>query len=371
MNRGFKYYFRYGVRTAAKLLLKGGKLLRYYICLFMGLIGRMIPFFGTVFPVADMRRAKIADHEGEFAIVRSFEGIERGGKFGTAVLAGAIKLLIWLGGLCVVGAIGAVLFFLGRALGFGVNMKQPIVMGCIFAVPAVAAAVVYSVFVGIMFAPLAYILDSNEKVGATRALTASMETMRRAGKTACFLNVFVPTLILSAYSVGAYYAGLGLATLFGFSASAAIIVLFAWLAVALIAFIVFSPVFIFGSILANAALFRDIALDPAALDNRTKGVFVKKCKTLDRVDTDGLDASLLDLFEHAPTYSGPAYANRFARTSDPQPKMTEYSETTAEEPTRPQESVDPPVSEQTETTTEQADTTVEPQVEIVTPIENE
>lgn len=117
MNRGFAFYFAKGVRTAAKTILKGGKLLQYYIYFFASLIGRLLPIIGMNFFVSDVRRAKIAKDEDDLVILRTFGGVEKGASFGTAVLSGLIVLLLLLGGLCIAAAIGGLLFLLGRAVG--------------------------------------------------------------------------------------------------------------------------------------------------------------------------------------------------------------------------------------------------------------
>ena len=163
MNRGFAFYFAKGMRTAAKSILKGGKLLQYYIYFFASLIGRLIPFVGMIFFVSDVRRAKIAKDEGELTILRPFGGVENGASFGAAVLSSLLLLLLLLGGLSIAAGIGYGLYIGGYAFGKAVDVNQPATLGVVFAIPAIAAALVYIVVMLLLFAPVPYIIDTNEK----------------------------------------------------------------------------------------------------------------------------------------------------------------------------------------------------------------
>ena len=346
MNRGFVYYFGKGLRLAAKTVLKSGKFLQYYVYYFMGLLGRLIPFFGAIFPVADVRRAKILEREGELTVVRPFGGVEKGSAFGTTLLSIAIEMLILAGGLAVFAAIGYGLAYIGNSIGVLVEMREPEILAVIFAVPAGVAAIVYAVFVLLLFAPTPYILDSNEKIGATSVLTACVETMRRGGKLTCFLNVFVPNLIKAAY------IGLCWLVLYALSnvLSAGIvgfIICLLWVLAALGGYIVFAPVLTLACTIANTDLFADISLDPAALDNRTKGVFIKYSRT-NRLEQSGLDSDLLNLFE-APEPPVQPTTSAYSVPSEPAPKLQEYTapapQPAAEPTAEPVPEVVPPLPE--------------------------
>lgn len=322
MNRGFVYYFGKGLRLAAKAVLKSGKFLQYYVYYFMGLLGRMIPFFGAIFPVADVRRAKILEREGELTVVRPFGGVEKGSAFGTALLCIAIEMLILAGGLFVFAAVGYGLAYLGNSVGILVEMQDPEILAVIFAAPAAVAALVYTVLTLLFFAPTPYILDSNEKIGATSVLTACMETMRQGGKLTCLLNVLVPILIKAAY------IGLSLLVLYLLNGITAgilgFIVCLVWILLALSGYIVFAPILTLACTIANTGLFADISLDPAALDNRTKGVFIKYSRT-NRLEQSGLDSNLLNLFDNPPEPPVKPAASGYSVPSEPAPKMQEFA----------------------------------------------
>ncbi|MDE6398119.1 MAG: hypothetical protein K2L51_02250, partial [Clostridiales bacterium] len=136
MNRGFIEYFGRGMRAAKSVLWKGGQYIAYYVWYFASLIGSSVPVVGVVFPVADMRRAKIAEKEKHLTVTRSFEGLETGASFGTALLALMLRFLILLGGIAALTAVGALLAFLGGLIGAAVNMRNESILMAVFAAPA-------------------------------------------------------------------------------------------------------------------------------------------------------------------------------------------------------------------------------------------
>lgn len=295
MNRGFVFYFGKGMRTAAGVLLKGGQYLQYYVYFFMRMLGICIPVFGAIFPVADVRRAKIVAREKELTVTRAFGGVETGSSFGTALLAGTIKFLVLLGGTAALCGVGALLWHLGGYVGKTVDMTNPDILAAVFTAPAALAALVYAVAVLLLFAPLSYVLDSNKKIGATAALTASEETMRQGGKVTCFLNTAIPLLIKLAFAALAVGVMFPIARMS--SETASMVLTIVWILIVAVVYLVFAPLFTVASDVANACLFQDISLDPAAMNNRTKGLFITRCRTENSLQSKGRDERLEDLFE--------------------------------------------------------------------------
>lgn len=350
MDRGFGVYFATAMRKAAKILWKNGKIFRYYVYLLAGLVGRLIPFFGTIFWVADIRLAKIAVDEDDVDLVRAFGGVEKGSSFGTTLLTAAIEILLLLGGILGCGAVAFGLYFLGNLIGTGVVRM---IVALAFAAPAVLAAIVYMVITCLYFAPTAYILDSNEHIGATGIMTASVETMRRGGKLTCFLNVFVPACILAVYGGLVYGVAFLLAAVLPHSSTVSIVLPAIWCVIAGLIFIACAPLIIFAANTANMSLFRDISLDPEALGNRTKGVFVKKVR-INTLQARGRDSNLEDLFEKA-AFAPATGHTVYTPPEEPKPKMEEFVETpqatepippTAEQAEPSVEPTEPPLTEQ-------------------------
>jgi hypothetical protein len=345
MNRGFGYYFAKNIKAAAKTVLKGGNIFRYYVWFFAKLIGTFVPFLNAIFPVASVRMAKIAKTDGEISVIRSFGGVESWRSFGTVLLTMALKGLIFLGGLLVIAAVGVALGFLGAVIGTAAKMREPVLLAVVFAAPAAVAIVIYSFALVLLFAPTSYLLDSNsEKTGATATLTAAVETMRRGGKLTCFLNVCVPYVVIVAYLGAVSMFTFMLLSLFGGNIGKLVAII--WALVALAAFVALAPVFTLGSIMANNELFRDIALEPSALDNRVKGVFIKKA-SVNTLKSQGLDSDLLNLFDSAEkaepvakftSYTEPGESARKVKTYEneadvpdaPPPQSNDSSELTSE-----------------------------------------
>ncbi len=324
MNRGFKYYFGNGMRTAAKVLYSGGGYLKYLLYYFASAIGRLIPFFGAIFWVSDIRRAKIAKREGTLTVTRAFGGVDGGNKFGATVLSVTLVILIALGGAAALCALAYGFWLFGYLLGASAAMTRPEILAAVFALPCLAGAVLFALGVGIMFAPVPYIVDSNKKVSATAVMVAATETMRRSGKFAYFLSVFVPVLVKAAYLAAAY--GVLYAIVQLVSSPVLLLILCAvWILIALAVFAAFAPLFTLASDIAVTELFEDISLDPSALENRTKGVFVLKAHGCG-ADMNGLDGDLNRLFDAAPEPQDRKEDVRYVPPTDYEPKMGVFRE---------------------------------------------
>lgn len=295
MDRGFCYYFKKGFAAAWKSLVKGGKYLRYYAYWFASLLGRFVPVLGSLLPVTQVRRAKLVRDEDDMPVSRSFGGVETGNAVGTTLLCVFIRGLVLLGGMLAMFAVGALFGYFGYLIGRASDMRDPWILSIVFAVPFALAGLVYAVCVALWYAPMSYIIDSNTGLRATGVMSASSETMRRGGKMTCFLNVAVPYLIKAAYLAA---AGGILYALGGISnETARIAVSFVWLIAALGFYILFAPVFTLTAQIADVCLFEDIALDPAAMNNRTKGLFITKCTVENTLADKGRDSNLENMFE--------------------------------------------------------------------------
>ena len=322
MNRGFSFYFRRGFTIAWRAMLKQGKYLRYYVYCLAGLIGRCIPVFGALFPVTDVRRAKLLRDEGDMAVSRAFGGVETGNAVGTTMLAVIVKWLIIAGGMLAFCAIGALLGFFGYLIGLGAGMKNPYILAGVIAAPFAIAAIVYAVGALIWYAPLAYIIDSNKDLRLSGVLTASTETMRRGGKMTCFLNAAVPFIIKAAYVALALLVTY-LITFLPVSVFTFLLELF-WILIAIVVFAIFAPVFTLTATVANTCLFDDIALDPASLNNRTKGLFITECKVDGALSAKGRDGTLESLFDKAEMHVEHA-DTRYVPPTDYVEKMRVYN----------------------------------------------
>ena len=338
VNRGFQNYFKTAMRSATSAILKGGKIFRYYAYHCVSLIGYLIPLLNAIFPVANVRHAKIVKEEGQMPFARAFGGIDTGNAFGTAMLTFLIKYLIILGGVVVIGLIGGLLFVIGGFIASVTNMSQPQLLQIIFAAPAAIAEVIYVIVMLITYAPAAYIVDSNTNMRATEVLAASAETMRRDGKRTYFLNVFIPMLIRVAYvglvtaviyalmQIGNYDVRVWSCVVVGI--------------ITLIPYLIFSPVLTLTTAIANNSLYEDIALDPASMSVSTKGVMIKRCSINNSLADKGRDSNLEALFDSAPTVINTAPPDtKYVPPTDRAEKLRVYKEEVAE-PTETNESED-------------------------------
>lgn len=340
MNRGFGYYFNKNVKAAAKTVLHGGNLFKFYVSFFTWILYLIIPFLNAVTPVVSARRAQIASEENTVSPLRELSSADGGKSFGAALLCGVIRLFVTVGGLMVFAALGALLGYVGYAIGISVQISNPYLLPVIFAIPAAICAIVYLIATALLFAPCGYLLNSHSgKVSATSVLNASVQTMKRGGKGTCFLNAFVPYLIIGAMSSIASGGLYVINYLMRFS-EYALIACAVWIAVAAIIIMVFAPVFVLTHTMCNYDLFKDIALDPTALYNSDKGVFIKRVKT-NTMSARGLDSNLAELFERTSESvirSDTAYSSPFEQSR----QMHEYDPNAQPEPQPPENEAEQP-----------------------------
>lgn len=277
MNRGFTTYFSGGLKAAVNTVYKNKGFLNYWLYMFMGFIGRIMLIFFPLFALADVRQAKIAHADNKAVVAENFRVACKANSLWAYIGARLIEFLIFLGGTLLIGVATGLLILLGRLIGIAAPTFPTDLLIIIFCIPGMLAECVLIVMSLIMFAPTAYIVESNPGISAAAAVSVCLKTMRRRGKGTCFLNYFVPSLILS--SIFGFLIGVNLIVnlfLLGTLAGTIISVILIFVIVA--AFFLIFPIFHLTMKVAQKSLFDDISLDPANAGKHTSGVNIKGCK---------------------------------------------------------------------------------------------
>lgn len=301
MNRGFGFYFGNAIKSSARTLWHKGNLLKYFAWAIMELLSLGTVVLGATVPLANVRQAKIAERENVIDIPQSYKVACRAQPFWTMVLAIVLEALIFLAGIILIGIASALLGAVGYAVSLFVDKVAPGIIMLVFLAPGMLALLVYFIIMPMLFAPTAYVIETNPDIGAADAISICFNTMKSRGKGTLFLNYFIPALMEGAILglggaveyVLLLFVGLSNPVLY-----LALAVLVGILFV--VAFALIVPMFTLARKISNKSLFEDIVLDPVNASKRTSGVNIRKCKGV-KFDPARYENELSMLFDE--TYS--------------------------------------------------------------------
>lgn len=300
MNRGFNYYFREGVSSSARTLYRNGGLLKAILWIFIELIALATVVFYPLVSLAKVRQGESVRLKNKLDLSQSFKDSGRPYSVWTLVLTSCVQALMYLAGVLLIALLTFLLGLAGYAIAsladIATREEFDIIVGC-FMLPGAAAFIIYSVAAALIFAPAPYMVANNPEAGVGDILSSCFNTMKCSGKLTLFLNVFVPSLIVSLYialSGGVLY----LIDYFLNGEAFVLILLAAWLIIAVIGLALIAPIFLFAARSANQHLFTDIAVDPAAARANINGINLVACRG-DKVGSGALENTLVSLFDDA------------------------------------------------------------------------
>ena len=294
MNKGFAYYFRQAFKISAKTVWKNKNLLKSVLYFFTSLVARLTVILGAMVSLADVRQAKIAKNQQKIDIPQSYNKASQKPLW-TMVVASVLVFLMYIGGFLLVSIVCGAIFGLGLLIAEFVGRANYSLICIIFAVPCLIIYAVYTIIVLIMFAPTAYVIDSNPSISAGDAVSVCISSMKYRGKTTTFMCVFIPALIIGAVA-GVCAGGFALfASLFAGN-SLIIPVMLLWGIVSAVLLGLTVPTFNMTGNLSLVLLYEDIALDPVNAQKRTAGINIKKISGA-RVDREEIADNLTALFD--------------------------------------------------------------------------
>lgn len=277
MNRGFVTYFSGGIKAAVNTVYKNKGFLNYWLYMAMGFIGRILLIFFPVFALSDIRQAKIAHTNNNAVLAENFRVACKANSLWTYIGARLIEFLIFLAGTLLIAIATGLFALIGLLISFAAEDFSRELLIVIFCIPGMVAELVHIVMMHIMFAPTAYIVESNPGISAAAAVSASLKTMKRCGKWTCVLTTAVPAMILGAI-MGFFSMAVVMVNLYVTDpiecAIGSCILLFVLVA----AFFLIFPIFHLTMTVARKSLFEDISLDPVNASKHTSGVNIKSCK---------------------------------------------------------------------------------------------
>lgn len=355
MNRGFRFYFAQAMRASCASLWKKGNILKYLAYFIMSFLARLTLVFGAMFSLANVSQAKIAAREKTVDIPQSFRVACRAKPFFTMLLTILLEALIFIAGLILIAVGSALLGAVGFVISLFVDALPPLMLILIFTAPGMIVAIVYTVIMFFMYAPTAYIIETNPDIGAANAISVCFNTMKSRGKGTYFVTLFVTFLIeavILALGVGIEFVIL----IFVNDPVLSVVLLTVIALLFFVCFALVAPMFALARKITVTALFGDIVLDPVNASKHTNGINIRRCKGV-KFDPAVYENELTALFDE--TYSDripapfPAVGKKLAvRTAPPlnpapvQPVPAQSAPVQpAAEPVKPAVPAEAPVSE--------------------------
>ena len=260
MEKKFKDYYISGLKNSYNALYRRKtNLFKYYICLFIYILS--IPLF-ILKPVINMAIFKLGEQINEnndidlTSVVKSSDNPKN---YFTVFFAGLIKILIILGIILVLAAIGGLLALIGYAI-ISFTGKMDYLFILLFASPALLAIVIYLFFIPLIYVETGYIVNSNNDINASNVLNISFNAYKKEGKRMRFGIILVNSLIKLFYLA---IVGIGAALLIKMKENNDNIIWFTILIVivALIPYLIYAPIFTLGTISSLTALNDDVVKD--------------------------------------------------------------------------------------------------------------
>lgn len=332
MNKGFATYFGGGVKASVRTLYKNKGFLNYWLYTLMTFFGHITVIFAALFDLASVRQAKLAHAENRACLAENFRVACKANSIWAYIGARVLEVFISFAGTVLIGLATGMLALLGILVSFAVPSFPQEYMILIFCAPGAVAELVHLIMMPILFAPTSYIVETNPGITAAATVSACLKTMRRSGKGTCFLNVFVPALILSAI-MGVGVGAVFLVQIFVGGVESTIISLAIAFVFAAIFFVVF-PIFNLTSKVAQKSLYEDISLDPVNASKHASGVNIRRCKGV-LFAPETVEENLAALFDETdnedvplPTSEARKKRNKSARAGVKKADLSEGDETT-------------------------------------------
>ena len=295
MNRGFKTYYKEGIKSAALTLKKKENFIKYYVHAFMNFIGRILFFvLAPIFDLSNVRLAKMVRRDKTIDISNTFKGSDNPKSIWTAIVSSVLSVLMFIGGLFVFIVVEAIVVLIGLLFMYisNYNTNVATVITIILSVPVVIGLIIYMIVFPLYFSPMTYVIDTIDGVGSSVAISKSIEAMRRSGKKTVFGIYFVTGLINFGYLLIT-----SLLVYIFISHSTALIVIGIIIAiVALIVYLRFAPVICLGAQVGYVSLCEDLVVDKYNENKVAKGVYVKSTKAMKNTVED-YQGKLIKMFD--------------------------------------------------------------------------
>ena len=300
MNRGFKYYFRQGIKASGKTMVKNKNYIKYFLYGLAEIFGRMLILPGLIFDLANVRLAKLVRDEHQITISDTFKSGSKAKSLWTLFLVYIMMGILYVAGAAMILIATVIFAVIGAAIGYMFGQNVIAILAILFALPGIVVLIVYSIIAPFYISPATYVIDTHENDSMSVVLKKCFAAMRKTGKWITFSNYLIPALIKTAYIV--VYAVLGggfLALSFALGkievlSKVVYLVALIIILIGIAGYIFGAPIFSLTTKVANYGLYEDLVENPE--DKRINGLYVKKFEKR-YVPVKSLESSLTLLFD--------------------------------------------------------------------------
>lgn len=188
MNKGFKSYFKSGLRSSGRVFKKSkGNYLKYIALLISTFLSKLTMIISPIFDLANVRAAQIAKEKKNIVLSASFSMSDAPKTFWNLLISKIIVGLIYLSGVIIIGLIAFGYTSIGWLI-YGMDMD--LVFLLVGFIPLGLVLIIYTILFYLSYSPMAFVAVKNSSLGASHILYNSSNSLRKEGKkTLLLLNI--------------------------------------------------------------------------------------------------------------------------------------------------------------------------------------
>lgn len=292
MNKGFKTYYKEGMKNASLTLKRKGNLLRYYLFLMTSIFSIICPFLLPVINMAYFKLARQVKYDHQIEVCQLIKPGDNYKNYWTIFVVSLMKFLLFIAMIVMIAILIALSFLLGYAISLFVEESSGIIP-IATAVPAAVLLVVFLCVYPFATVPEGFLVENTDGENSSKVLFDSLHALNKTGKRTLFATYLVQGLITIGILAVAIIVPIIPSFFIDGSIGVAIMILLAL--VSLVLLIRYLPVFDLAFSTARFSLFEDLTTDKYKASQRIKGVTIKGLEAI------GAEDALVTLFEHQTT----------------------------------------------------------------------
>lgn len=196
MNKGFKKYFKEGIKDTNSTFSNKSNYLRFYLVKLSVLFSTLLIVFRPLFSIFNIRMGKTSKEHGVISISDSY-GLANKNTFMTSLISTVIMCFIWLSGVFMILFLGSIISMIFSMIVQNVDYDYRIIVFLLIESPVILLLLGYLFVFPLLFKPISYIIDTNPDLTAGEVINRSIRTMRRTGKRTVFLFNLISILFLA------------------------------------------------------------------------------------------------------------------------------------------------------------------------------
>ena len=275
MNRGFKFYFREGLKYSSKTLKEKGNFLRFFLFMMVTAFSVLCPLLLPAVSMAYFRLARQVKYEQNIEVCKLFKACDNPKNYWTVILVDLMKGLLYIAMIFILVLLVCLSALLSGGIALLLNGVREFIL---LAIPAVILLVAFILIYPYSTVPTAFIVDNNDGINPTKALFDSVHALNKTGKRTYFATCLVEYLItMGILAVGIIVPSLPYLFMQDFFGLGLTIILFL---VSMYFVIKLVVKFNLAFMVARYSLFEDLTTDKYKAGQRVEGVAVKGIESM-------------------------------------------------------------------------------------------